>query len=242
MSFSPKTKSKNKISLAFAQKASRYADDNYVIGAQRYFTAQWKQRFKAIGNGDFTQDSGRELRVPMMRAEFSGDDDGLLEKNGKGYKAIAIEFLPPRDGAPSDRFIVIIPADKNVSAKDWLAAQGNNPEWLDPAGFKPVPGTVTLPKFKAKTPPSQPSALGSVYHQAYFQTEETGSEAAAVTIASIRRESIRPPQPRLDLLLDRSFIFATQDMTTGALRTIGVVNDPANNGKAIKPSSPKAGP
>lgn len=84
--------------------------------------------------------------------------------------------------------------------------------------------------------------ISKVSHDVVFKTDEQGSEAAAVTVVGMMRSASMPaPMPHIDLQLDRSFVFALQDVATGAVLFIGAVNKP-NNDMANGPSRPKSNP
>ncbi|MEZ0226950.1 MAG: serpin family protein [Alphaproteobacteria bacterium] len=153
-------------------------------------------------------------------------------------------------------------------------ANGQIPQWLDPNAFQKAVGSVELPRLDIKQKhdliPSlhglgirqafQEGAadfsrmfkkdgdkmfISKVSHDVVFKTDEEGSEAAAVTVVGMTRSaSIHRPDPRIDLKLDRSFVFALQDVKTGAVLFMGAVNKPNEEKKAAakpkkKPTAPK---
>ncbi len=143
------------------------------------------------------------------------------------------------------------------------------PQWLDPASFVQATGSVELPRLDIKQKhdliPSlkdmginaaftgqadfggmvkeggKELSISKVTHDVVFKTDEEGSEAAAVTFVGMRRSmtAMPPPMPHIDLKLDRSFVFALQDVETGAVLFMGAVNKPNNDMKA-GPAAPKA--
>jgi serine protease inhibitor len=57
----------------------------------------------------------------------------------------------------------------------------------------------------------------------------------------MRSTSMPPRLPHIDLKLDRSFVFALQDIATGAVLFVGAVNKPNDDMKAAaKPKKPVA--
>jgi serine protease inhibitor len=83
--------------------------------------------------------------------------------------------------------------------------------------------------------------INKVQHDIVFKTDEEGSEAAAVTtIGMVRATSIRPPEARMDIRLDRSFVFALQDIESGAVLFMGAVNKPNENMKSAAKAKPAA--
>jgi len=135
-------------------------------------------------------------------------------------------------------------------------AGGKIPAWLDDAAFRAAVGSVELPRLDIKqnfdlipamkdlgvkeafnkrgadfTKMAQQDGeklfIGKISHDTVFKTDEEGSEAAAVTVVGmVRATSIQMPPPRMDIKLDRSFVFALQDVETGAVLFIGAVNKP----------------
>src|SRR5207253_2653993 len=87
--------------------------------------------------------------------------------------------------------------------------------------------------------------ISKVSHDVVFKTDEEGSEAAAVTVVGMTRScvSVPPPMPHIDIKLDRSFVFALQDIETGAVIFMGAVNKPNDDMKgapaAAKPAARK---
>lgn len=135
-------------------------------------------------------------------------------------------------------------------------ADGKVPAWLDASEFNRGQGSVELPRLDIKQtfdliPAMQDMGvkeafnkrgadftkmaerdgeklfIGKISHDTVFKTDEEGSEAAAVTVVGmVRATSIRMPAPRMDIKLDRSFVFALQDVDSGAVLFVGAVNKP----------------
>ncbi|TAL30246.1 MAG: serpin family protein [Alphaproteobacteria bacterium] len=83
-------------------------------------------------------------------------------------------------------------------------------------------------------------AISKVQHDIVFKTDEEGSEAAAVTTIGMSfATSIGPMYPQYDMKLDRSFVFALQDVKSGAVLFVGAVNKPNDD---MKPASKNKGP
>jgi serine protease inhibitor len=83
-------------------------------------------------------------------------------------------------------------------------------------------------------------AINKVQHDIVFKTDEEGSEAAAVTTVGMAFcTSIGPVMPHFDMKLDRSFVFALQDVKSGAVLFVGAVNKPNED---MKPAAKAKGP
>ncbi|MFN7113057.1 MAG: serpin family protein [Alphaproteobacteria bacterium] len=168
------------------------------------------------------------------------------EKNAKEGKhpSMRIVLVRPSDDNVSARDWLASQAD------------GKIPAWLDADAFHAGVGSVELPRLDIKqnfdlipamkdmgvkqafnergadfTKMAQQGGeklfIGKISHDTVFKTDEEGSEAAAVTVVGmVRATSIQMPPPRMDIKLDRSFVFALQDVETGAVLFVGAVNKP----------------
>lgn len=167
---------------------------------------------------------------------------------------------------PTMRLVLVRPSDDSVSARDWLASQatGKIPAWLDRAAFSNAQGSVELPRLDIEQkhdliPALKDMGISSAFkhgadftkmveekgdslyvsqvsHDVVFKTDEEGSEAAAVTTAVITLACCPAPVMNIDMKLDRSFVFALQDVKTGAVLFVGAVNKPNKDMKLVKPS------
>lgn len=66
--------------------------------------------------------------------------------------------------------------------------------------------------------------LGDVLHQTVLKVDEEGTEAAAVTSIDVRLTSL--PVYHFRLTVDRPFVLAIRDDSTGALLFVGAITDP----------------
>jgi serpin B len=74
---------------------------------------------------------------------------------------------------------------------------------------------------------SGPMRLDAVKHKAFVEVNEEGTEAAAATGAAVALVSAAPVKPKpFQMIVDRPFLFAIEDSTTGAILFIGIVVDP----------------
>ena len=239
-------------------------DDAAVLASALYFKGQWTRKFdkSLTEERDFTTDDRKTAQTPTMHQEFG--KDALSFVQDKDYQAVALTYGEEdrkAGKAPTMRIVLVRPTDDKVSARDWLATQadGNIPQWLDPAAFQKAKGSVELPRLDIKQkhdliPSLQDLGIKAAFkegasnfskmfeeggkevyiskvsHDVVFKTDEEGSEAAAVTVIGMTRSaSIARPEARIDLKLDRSFVFALQDVDTGAVIFMGAVNKPNND-------------
>ena len=69
--------------------------------------------------------------------------------------------------------------------------------------------------------------ISSVLQSIFWQVDEEGSEAAAVTSIGIRAAAVvREPLP-FQMIVDRPFFCAIEDRRSGALLFVGAIFDPS---------------
>ena len=68
-----------------------------------------------------------------------------------------------------------------------------------------------------------PLYLGEVIHKTFIEVGEKGTRAGAVTAPTGKGAS---PQPDLEVVLDRPFVYILFDTTTNIPLFIGALNDP----------------
>lgn len=220
------------------------SDTRLVLTNAIYFKGKWKKPFdkKATRDEEFYLSGGSTAKAPLMHQSgnyrhFSGD----------GLQAVAL----PYDGGNLE-MLVLLPAEKDGLAK---VEGGLTAEKLDGwvKAMRPRNGDVAVPRFKftAKFELSDAlQALGmkraftgdadfsgmstadrlaidKVIHQAFIDVNEEGSEAAAATAVTVKREAARPrPEERFTFRADHPFLFAIRDAKTESLLFLGRVTDP----------------
>jgi len=65
-------------------------------------------------------------------------------------------------------------------------------------------------------------AISEVYHKAFVAPDEAGTEAAAATAVVMGL----PPEPRVEVRVDRPFLFLIRDRETGTILFLGRVLNP----------------
>jgi serpin B len=206
-----------------------------------YFKGTWKHEFdaKATVPAEFHL-GATTMRVPMMNMTHTlafGEADGVkvLELPYAG-DALAMDVLLPteRDGL--------------AALEEKLTAE-NIDRWL--GGMHAVEIDVALPKFKIEMPESialkgtlsamgmpiafsnaadfsgmsdSALAIDDVYHKAFVEVNEEGTEAAAAT-AVVMRESAVMVKPTF--VADHPFLFLIRDTRSGAILFMGRVSNPA---------------
>jgi serpin B len=69
--------------------------------------------------------------------------------------------------------------------------------------------------------------ISRVLHQAFIETNEEGTEAAAATVVEMVNTSVPPPP--IVLNLDHSFLYLIRETTTNSILFMGKVGDPLAN-------------
>ncbi|MBA4322812.1 MAG: proteinase inhibitor I4 serpin, partial [Odoribacter sp.] len=70
--------------------------------------------------------------------------------------------------------------------------------------------------------------INEVTHQAFIETNEEGTEAAAATVVDIGTTSVGPDDP-ITIDVNRPFIYIIRETTTNAILFMGKVADPLVN-------------
>jgi serine protease inhibitor len=214
-----------------------------VLASAVYLKAAWTQPFpeRATADGPFYPD-GRDqpaLTVPMM-----GGTASRAYLRGDGYQAV---LLPYRD--INLAMAVLLPDGPLAALRPKLVAAG-----LDGllAGAARHQVTLSLPRFRLEAAfnlipalrrlgvaaafgdnadfgeitEAAPLRIGAVAHKAYVDVDEHGTEAAAATAVVIRAAAAMRPPPAVTMVVDRPFLFAIVDGTTGLPLFLGQVSHP----------------
>jgi serpin B len=207
-----------------------------------YLNADWASRFDAnsTGDHDFNALDGQTVTVRMMYQESS-----FPYAAGDGWQAVELPYL--RDELA---MTLIVPDEGRFGETEDKLADGLIDEVVDTLSV----GTdmnLSMPKFEFRTKAGLNRALtalgmagafgggadfsgmtkqadlsiSDVIHEAYVKVDEKGTEAAAAT-AVVMEEMAAMPTGQVTLIIDRPFIFALRDRTTGAILFMGRVTDP----------------
>ncbi|MGB8331344.1 MAG: serpin family protein [Polyangiales bacterium] len=206
-----------------------------------YFTASWAEPFEEAETRDasFRRLDGSEVMVPTMH-------QGVETVYGEGESFQAAEL--PYDGQQL-AMLLLVPDEGTFSQFEQMLSASMVDEIR--AVLSPHIVELAFPKFsfRSNIPSKAPlQALGmveafdagtadfsgmtdtaplfiqDVVHQAFVAVDERGTEAAAAT-AVISGETSAPPPATLTI--DRPFVFAIIDRTTGATLFVGRVLDPS---------------
>lgn len=217
----------------------------YLINAV-YFKGQWKYKFESSNTRPqpFLLTDGTEIQAQSMlqRSTYPYLD-------GPGFNAVE---LPYNQG--NFTMTVLLPdADKTVNDVISQLSVENWKAWS--SQFADTDVKLQLPKFKSeydeqKMKPILSSMgmgiafdpfnadftginsdgglyISAVKHKTYIETNEEGTEAAAVTSVEVGTTSAGPDDPQpLFMKIDRPFVYFIQEKATGTVLFIGTVMNP----------------
>ena len=206
-----------------------------------YFKAPWSSQFKEARTTEqeFKTLSGEVIMTPLMQGDKYApaaivDGTQVLTLPFRGQE-LSITFLMPSDGS-------IDALEASLNAERWDMLLSERVSELRP---------VTIPKFKFETAVpnmedyfkeretqilfesaaingvliDQPLQIGKIIHKSFIEINETGGEAAAATDIVAVNPSIPDYGP--EVVIDRAFLFAIHDESTGAILFFGRVGNPA---------------
>jgi serpin B len=206
-----------------------------------YFKGDWASRFNksATREGPFTTAAAETVKVPMMHhtsrfGYLDADTFQVLEMPYQGKDLAMVVLLPKKtDGLAA--FEKTLTAD---NLKGWLGR------------LRETQVQVALPKFKmtqrfslkkALSAMGMPLAFGDqsdfsgmdgsrnlylseVYHQAFVDVNEEGTEAAAATGVVVKARAAQPRLPRF--VADHPFVFLIRDVRSGSVLFMGRIVNP----------------
>jgi len=209
-----------------------------------YFNGIWKSKFDKSGtkNLPFYLSDGTKKDVATMTLgtslEYTNNDLFSAVNLPYGNGQFQMTVLLPNEGKTTKNVITQLNTD---NWKKWTKSfKIENSVVVNMPRFKfswdmelnDVLKTMGMPK--AFTPMADFSGIckdGGLYidkviHKTYIDVNETGTEAAAVTAVVMVFTSSGAPDPRKYFTVNRPFLFAITEKTTGAILFIGEVTNP----------------
>jgi serpin B len=213
----------------------------YLLNAL-YFKGMWSTGFHARNTTQrpFTYENGARKSVDMMRqtAKFNYTENQNLQlvQLPYGNQAFSMMVLLPREGK---------------KMKDVVTAARQGDYWSGlKSGLREAEVELFLPKFKTKYSKKLndvltrmgmgitftdaadfsgisdiPARISFVKQDTYISTDESGTEAAAVTTVGMEMTSM-PTQPKKVIFnAERPFIYIIQENSTGAILFMGAVKN-----------------
>ncbi|MDO9257761.1 MAG: serpin family protein [Bacteroidales bacterium] len=215
----------------------------YLINAV-YFKGQWKYQFEKdkTEQKSFYLYNGTELQVASMTQH-----ETLPFYSGSGFTAVEL----PYNQGNYVMSILLPDAGKTVSDVITQLSQANWNTWSTQFSHKDI--QLQLPKFKYEYNEKQMKPIlsdmgmgvafdpnnadftrinsdGGLYisrviHKTYIETNEEGTEAAAVTAVEVGVTSVGPDQTYY-FTINRPFVYFIQEKSTGTILFIGTVMNP----------------
>jgi len=208
-----------------------------------YFNGKWKNQFDVENTSDkpFYLTPGTSKNVPTMYNETtlaaSHHDNVTLVDLPYGQGNYTMVIALPDEG--------VTPAEiaSTLDAAKWQ-------EWSASIGTAGSEVQLSMPKFKYEYKRSLSGDLGAmgmgiaftdnaefanisdeqikvldVLHKTYIDTDEEGTEAAAVTVVVVGTTSIDPSIMVINI--NRPFLYFIREIYTGTIVFMGVVEDPS---------------
>lgn len=214
----------------------------YLVNAV-YFKGQWKYKFdkeKTVPK-TFTLANASKVQVPSM----------IQHGTYNYFKAADFEAVELPYNQGNYTMTVLLPNyNKNVGGVISQLTQANWETWNQQ--FKETDIQLQLPRFKykykeenmkpiltalgmgvaftenadfARINPDADLLISRVLHNTFIETNEEGSETAAVTVVEIKETSAGPEEPHY-FTVDRPFVYFISEKSTGTILFIGTVMNP----------------
>jgi serpin B len=213
-----------------------------------YFKASWASPFDPLKTRDrpFTLLDGGQVEVPTMHGEMHGryatdrdfqavelpyyggqaamlivmPDEGRFEAVGESLSAAGMRSID--DQLRPDKLEISLPKFRILMSKKLrtlLYAMGMEDAF-----------DASLADFARMVDPEKGSlVIDEVYHKAFVEVNEEGTEAAAAAAVVLEWISTYRPEPQV-VTIDRPFLFFVRDVETGAILFMGRVLDPSGEG------------
>lgn len=208
-----------------------------------YFDASWTKPFEGFQTSqeDFYLLDGDKKTVTMMRLY-----EDIPYMKGNGYQAVQLHYMPKDETS----MIIIVPDEGGFEDFEVKLSADHLDTILN--GFETYQVSLTMPKFEfnshfslsqtlsdmgmpvAFDPPKADFSgmvvgggvwIDDVIHQADVSVDEEGTVAAAAT-AVIMTLGAGGGYERVELTIDRPFIFLIHDELTGTVLFMGRVHEP----------------
>jgi serine protease inhibitor len=211
-----------------------------------YFKGLWGAPFERelTRAESFHTSDGRTLKVPLMCQDgyYSYYEESEFQAIGLYYKGglTMYVFLPAKTSNLRE-------FQQNLTAAVW-------DQWM--GRFKSIEGQIGLPRFMLTYGANLKGALdklgmgiafdprrarfdtihlpppelwiSQIFHQAFVEVNEEGTEAAAITDATVYFSSEEPSLRTFSMIVDRPFFFAICDNHTNTVLFMGSVEEPSS--------------
>lgn len=210
-----------------------------------YFKGDWSYQFDKTKtkDGNFYLEDGNTVQTTMMQAEkanvsiFSHEKFNLINIPF-GNKQFEFSVLLPNNQYTTEDIIPELSAD---SLSGWISSSSEQTVELRMPKFKMkwkkrlnedlaalgmtrafTPGYAEFPNFF-----ENPMSLNIdfVDHHSFLEVNETGAEAAAVTVVGVVYTTSIIPRPRT-IMINKPFVFLIREKHSGAILFIGQLKNP----------------
>jgi serine protease inhibitor len=177
-----------------------------------YFETSEMQAIRLpFGEGDVVV----EVFLPAKSSSLSALETELTPEHWKGWQA---QYAPRSGNIELPRFELKANYQLNAPLQALGMARAFHSQGAQLAGlFTSAPGQ----------PGGQHFFISSVRQSTYWEVDEEGSEAAAVTTIGVRAAAVARPEPPFQMIVDRPFFCAIEDRRSGALLFVGAIYDPS---------------
>lgn len=210
-----------------------------------YFKGDWTYQFdkSKTEDADFYLDNNLAVQTPMMRADevivslFTHEKFSLISIPF-GNRQFEFSVLLPHNSYKTEN---IIPELNASSFSEWIGQSHEQTVQLRMPRFKMKwnkklneelaalgmaqafsPGYAEFPYFFENP---MDLYIAFVDHHSFLEVNETGAEAAAVTVVGVGVTSL-PPQPPV-ISINKPFIFLIREKHSGAILFIGQLKNPS---------------
>lgn len=223
-----------------------------------WFKADWSVPFDDGTPRDFTRGDGSKRDIYMMERiaplayRETRDGQAVALPYGKDGRFVMEVFLP-RDSATLRRW------ERDLSPLSFMGGELGSDGQFDLSNAPEREILLRLPRFEARFRNSikpaliaagipcafsdtcadfsgmakAPLAIDDVAHATFLRVDEQGTEAAAVTAVTIRVTGARIVSAEIPrMIVDRPFLVAIRDRSSGALSFFGRIADPTPVGTA----------
>ena len=217
-----------------------------LLASTAYLKAPWTNPFRPeqTQDEDFTT-AGKTVRVKMMHQNqdhpaYYGEDDSFQTLSlAFGYGDVAMWIVLPRkaDGLEAAEKVL---ANKGMDGllgkrKTNVRVEIALPRFKITSGFElndPLKKMGMTDAFSSHADFSglteiRPAFLSRVMHSVLIETDEKGTEAAAVMVAMVGAAIQRVPPENVSFRADHPFLFMITHADTGAILFVGHVVDPS---------------
>ena len=214
-----------------------------ILANAVYFKSPWTVKFNKSNTVDmqFYNGNGVVSTVPIMhqkelRLKYAHTSDYEFVQLPYANETFAMNILLPKEGITLEQVI------ESLDGTTWETLRRT-------ANGSSVDVTLSMPRFKLRDEMDLNNALimmgmpraftgnaeflamldvntriEGVSQFSYIDVNEEGTEAAAVTIIrSVILSDLLPPPPKVTMVVDRPFIFAITEQSTGAILFMGKV-------------------